>query len=72
VETAIETRTVVKEKLLPAAPWGAVPVIFMLPCVIIMFLVGILGFELVQTNGGANQPGFFTETVAKTFGLKVR
>lgn len=60
----VRTETVVKEKLIPAAPWGVMPVIFMLPCVIIMFLVGILGFELVQTSAGLRPPGPLTLAIA--------
>ena len=56
--------TVVKEKILPPAPWGVMPVIFMLPCVIIMFLVGILGYELVQTSAGLKPPGPLTQAIA--------
>ncbi|MBI2804075.1 MAG: helix-turn-helix domain-containing protein [Planctomycetes bacterium] len=63
-ETETTGRTVTKEKLLPAAPWGVMPVIFMLPCVIIMFLVGILGFELVQTSAGLRPPGPLTKAIA--------
>ena len=40
------------------------PVIFMLPCVVIMFLVGILGFELVQTSAGLRPPGPMTLAIA--------
>ncbi|MSQ94657.1 MAG: DNA-binding protein [Gemmataceae bacterium] len=58
------TETVIKEKLIPAAPWGVMPVIFMLPCVVIMFLVGILGYELVQTSTGLKPPGPLTLAIA--------
>ncbi len=60
----VRTETVIKEKLIPAAPWGVMPVIFMLPCVVIMFLVGILGFELVQTSAGLRPPGPMTLAIA--------
>ena len=40
------------------------PVVFMLPCVIIMFLVGIMGFEAVQTSAGLRPPGTLTRAVA--------
>lgn len=65
------TRTVIKEKLIPPAPWGVMPVIFMLPCVIIMFLVGILGFEMVQTTAGFKPPGVLTQAIAETFDVKL-
>jgi excisionase family DNA binding protein len=48
-----------------AAPWGALPVVFLLPCVVVMFLVGVMGFELVQSMSGYKQPGFLTEKVSK-------
>src|SRR3712207_8816302 len=38
-------RVEVHEKILRPAPWGAVPAIVMFPCVIIMLLVGLVGFE---------------------------
>ena len=60
--------TIIQEKLIPPAPWGVMPVIFMLPCVVIMFLVGILGYELVQTSAGLNPPGPLTKALAETFG----
>jgi excisionase family DNA binding protein len=47
-----------------AARWGALPVAFMLPCVIVMFLVGIMGFELVQSVTGYKQPGLITKAVS--------
>jgi hypothetical protein len=62
-ETAGRREIVVQEKLVPAAPWGVLPVLFMLPCVIIMFLVGILGYELVQTTAGLKPPGPLTKAL---------
>lgn len=32
----------------PAAPWGPVPVILMAPCVLVLFVIGLLGFEMVN------------------------
>src|SRR5262249_51173968 len=32
----------------PPAEWGAMPAIVLLPCVIILFVVGLMGYELVQ------------------------
>jgi hypothetical protein len=60
--------TIIQEKLMPPAPWGVMPVILMLPCVVIMFLVSILGYELVQTSAGLNPPGLLTKALAQTFG----
>jgi hypothetical protein len=47
-----------------AAPWGPLPVLFMLPCVVVMFLVGLMGFELIQTMSGYKQPGLITKAVS--------
>jgi hypothetical protein len=60
----VKRETVIKEKLIPAAPWGILPVIFMLPCVIIMILVGILGFEVVQSSSGLKPPGPLTLAIS--------
>ncbi len=68
----VKRETVVKEKLIPPAPWGILPVIFMLPCVIVMVLVGILGFEMVQSSSGLKPPGPLTRSIAEdVFGVKV-
>jgi excisionase family DNA binding protein len=40
----------------PPAPWGVIPAIFLLPSVIILFLVGIMSFELVQGMWGYHKP----------------
>jgi hypothetical protein len=63
-------RTVVKEKLLPSAPWGAMPVVFMLPCVLVMFVVVLLGFELVQSMNGHKSPGLLTRAIGNILGQK--
>ena len=70
-ETAGEKEIVVKAQLLPAAPWGAMPVIFMVPCVVIMFLVGLLAFEMVQSTVSLKPPGPLTVTVASMFGSPI-
>lgn len=58
-------REVVKEVEVPAkpAPWGVMPVIFMLPCVVVMILVGLLGFELIQSAGGYKPAGMLTKAI---------
>ncbi len=70
-EAATEKEVVVKAQLVPAAPWGAMPVIFMVPCVIIMFLVGLLAFEMVQSTVGLKPPGPLTVAVADMFGSPI-
>jgi hypothetical protein len=67
-----DAKTVVKEKLVQPAPWGALPVVFILPCVIVMVVVGLLGFELVQSAGGYKSPGFLTKAVSEMIGKPIR
>lgn len=38
------------------APWGPIPAILMLPCVVVLLAVGVMGFELVQNMLGYNKP----------------
>jgi len=67
-EEAVPSRTV-KQVQVQAAPWGMVPVLFMFPCVIIMMLVGLMGFELVQTMKDGYRPaGFLTKTFSQMLG----
>jgi hypothetical protein len=40
--------------------------------VIVMVLVGLLGFELVQSVGGYKAPGFLTKAVAEMIGQKIK
>jgi hypothetical protein len=37
-------------------PWGPVPVIFLLPAFVLMLVGGIMGYELLQTMWGYQQP----------------
>ncbi|MBM4070365.1 MAG: helix-turn-helix domain-containing protein [Planctomycetes bacterium] len=55
-----------------AAPWGVLPVIVMLPCVIVMFLVGMMGLELVQHMTGYKPPGFLTKAITELVGQKTK
>lgn len=71
-EGEVEVREKVVEKMLEPAPWGAMPVALMLPCVIVMLLVGIMGFELVQSATGYKQPGFLTRTFSKMIGKEIK
>lgn len=72
VEEALAGKTIVKEKLIEPAPWGPLPVVFMLPCVLVMVLVGILGFELVQSAGGYKTPGFLTKAISEMIGKPIK
>lgn len=47
-----EVREVLVYRDRPAAPWGPLPVIFMLPCMIILLVVGLMGFEMLQAANG--------------------
>ena len=51
------------------APWGVFPTLVLLPCVIVMVLLGIMGFELVQTQQGY-KPGPLTRSVSGLIGQK--
>ncbi|MCI0640261.1 MAG: hypothetical protein L0Y72_14380 [Gemmataceae bacterium] len=68
----VRIKEVVREKLIEPAPWGAMPVVFMLPCVIVMLLVGLLGFELAQSAAGFKSAGFLTRTIGEMIGQKIR
>ncbi|MCS7046102.1 MAG: hypothetical protein NZO58_07080, partial [Gemmataceae bacterium] len=65
-------RIVVKEKLIEPAPWGAFPTVFMLPCVVVMVVVGIMGFELIQSTSGYKPAGFLTRTIGDVVGMKTK
>jgi hypothetical protein len=65
-------REVVREKLIEPAPWGALPTVFMLPCVIVMIVVAIMGFELVQSTAGFKSAGFLTRTLHGLVGSNAR
>ncbi len=40
----------------PAAPWGPLPAIFLLPAFVLVIMGGLVGFELVHTMWGYQQP----------------
>jgi excisionase family DNA binding protein len=54
-------------------PWGPMPALVLLPCVIVLLLAGFMGYELINTMVGYQQPGkvtgFMAESLAKTFDL---
>lgn len=72
VREKVVVQEVVRERWLKPAPWGVLPVIFMLPCVVILLLVGIMGFELVQGSGNFKSSGLLTRSVAEMMGYKIR
>ncbi len=71
-EAAPAGKTVVVEKPIEAAPWGPLPTIFMLPCVAVLVVVGLLGYELVQSSvsGNYQEPGMLTKAIGGLFGMK--
>jgi hypothetical protein len=60
-----------------AAPanWGVFPALVLLPCVVVLFLVGIMSYELVQGMSGYKQPsrptGGLITTVSDWFNVDV-
>jgi hypothetical protein len=71
---------VAPRRLAPAASaapasWGALPVAILGPCVLIMFVVGIMSFELLHGMWGYKTPhkptGFVTKTIAGWFNEKI-
>ncbi|MGF1582742.1 MAG: helix-turn-helix domain-containing protein [Gemmataceae bacterium] len=71
-EAAAPTKSVVVERPVEAAPWGPLPTVFMLPCVAVLVLVGLLSFELLQSSvsGNYQEPGLLTKAVGGMFGMK--
>ncbi len=51
------------------APWGVLPVLFMLPSLIVMLLVGLLGLEMVNSSVGSRPPGTLTRALGDQFGI---
>ena len=72
VREKVVEREVVRERWIKPAPWGALPVAFMVPCVAIMVVVGIMGWELIQTSSGFKSSGVMTRAIADMAGLKVK
>ncbi|HYV39967.1 MAG TPA: helix-turn-helix domain-containing protein [Gemmataceae bacterium] len=57
-----EEEPVVQTVTIQQAPWGIFPVAVLLPCVIVMVLLGMMGFELVQAQQGY-KPGMLTKAI---------
>jgi hypothetical protein len=64
VEVVVGEAVVMKE-----APWGIMPVVVLFPCVVVMLLLGMMGFELVQTQQGY-KPGVVTKMIGGLTGAK--
>ncbi len=50
----------------PAAEWGPLPALVMIPCVIVLFLVSLMSYELVRRDG-TNNPNTLTRAIAGVF-----
>ncbi|MGE3804619.1 MAG: hypothetical protein AB7K24_08100, partial [Gemmataceae bacterium] len=50
---------------LPPASWGALPVIFLAPCVIVLFLLGLMTFEMLHGMWGYKQSYKPTSLIVK-------
>ncbi len=57
------------------AEWGVLPALVMLPCVVVMLLAGMMGYELVRGMWGYQQSGkvsgFLTDGLARQFGAEL-
>jgi excisionase family DNA binding protein len=49
-----------------AQPWGPLPAILLFPTVLVLFFVGVMGFELVQGMWGYHRPMKLTKPVIDT------
>lgn len=56
VTTAAEEGEETEAVAAAPAPWGVVPVLALLPCVLVMFLVTLMSFELLHNLWGYHQP----------------
>jgi excisionase family DNA binding protein len=71
-KTAVEEEEE-EEEVVAAAPaeWGAMPAFVLFPTVIVMFIVGLMGFEMVQGMWGYHRPAkvskLITDTLARQF-----
>jgi hypothetical protein len=65
-------REVVVEKFIEPAPWGVIPVVFMLPCAVVTIVLGIMGYEMVQSSNGFRPAGPVTKMVAGLFGKDLK
>lgn len=56
-----------------AAPpeWGVLPALVLIPCVLVLFVVGLMGFELIQGmwgyHRGSKFPGMIIDPIARQF-----
>jgi len=48
------------------AEWGALPAVVMIPCVLVMSLVGLMGWELLHGMWGYQQPGKVASPIVRS------
>jgi hypothetical protein len=62
-------RVIRETVVLQQAPWGIFPTVVLLPCVVVMVLLGIMGVELIQQQQqGSYKPGVLTKAIAGIIG----
>src|SRR6185369_4348429 len=47
-----EATAPVRREKIAEAKWGVLPTLVLLPCVLIMFVIGLMGFEMVRSMWG--------------------
>jgi hypothetical protein len=65
VREKVVVEEVIRDRWIRPAPWGILPTIFMLPCTVVMILIGIMTFEMVASGGGFKSSGVLTRNVAE-------
>ena len=53
------------------APWGVLPTLFMLPCLIIMIFLGIVSFEMAKNSNGYGPPNLLVKYVSDLLNMKI-
>ena len=64
VRERVVVEEVIRDRWIKPAPWGVLPTVFMLPCVVVMIAVGIMSFEMIASGGGFKSSGVLTKAVA--------
>jgi hypothetical protein len=49
------------------AEWGALPAVVLIPCVVVMLLVGLMSWELLRGMWGYTQPGKVASPIVRSF-----
>jgi hypothetical protein len=64
VREKVVVEEVIRDRWIRPAPWGILPTIFMLPCTVVMILIGIMTFEMVAAGSGYHSSGVLTKAIA--------